>query len=145
MKDAGSNVTRLQGLLDELEASLLEASDEEILHEARDEGDDVEALASEVSGVIIKSIKKQNKRKLQKAREGYQQAVKFRQSGAEIIPHDAKERRVLLDRLITSPHNIPTEITVAFREGQNLSDEDVKSLLEDLAELGLLNDGDDNQ
>ena len=141
MRDKGSNkVTNLQSLLDDVEKSILEASDEEILQEARDDGENIETLVSDVSQIISNSINGSRKLKLRTAREAYERAVQSRQSGSNVIPDSASERRKMLKQLISAPNNIPAEITVVFREGQDLSDEDVESLLENLLELGLIHD-----
>lgn len=60
------------------------------------------------------------------------------------IPRSAKDRRSLLERLMRSDNGLlPQELTLAFREGKNLSDNDIEGLLEDLADLGILDVSDD--
>ena len=59
------------------------------------------------------------------------------------IPDDPAEKRALLHSIIETRRNIPAEITMAFRDGTHLSDNDVSSVLDDLAELGFLDNGED--
>jgi hypothetical protein len=141
MTGGKTDQAKLQALLDAVEEMVLDASDEEILEDVRLDGRNPETAADELAELIGAQIKAHRQQKLQVAREGYRRSVAggARRSGA--IPDDPAGRRALLHSILVSRADVPKEITMAFREGEDLSDDDVASVLEDLAKLGFLDQG----
>lgn len=134
-----NQVERLRALLDAIEENILQAIDEEFIEEKVAVGEDPENAALHIQSIIQTGIKKQRQKKLHAARDGYERLV-ARQRGDSSLPEDPAEKRALLDELLTSNGGVPHEITMAFREGKHMSDDDVTSILEDLLELGILSD-----
>jgi len=140
MTDATEHAKRLQMLLDAATESLLEASDEEILEDIRDTGCDPALIAQEARSAFARALQVRGQRRLQAAREGLQRnrrasAVRERR---QPIPADPAIRRMLLDRILAR-NELPYAMTMAFREGgKELPDDEVLSALEDLADLGFL-------
>ena len=135
-----NHIEKLGALLDAIEENILQASDEEIIEEKKASGEDPEAAARHVQSIIQSGIKKQRQKKLRAAREGYNQAIVRQQRRTPMLPDDPVERRALLDAVLASKQSVPRGITMAFREGKHMSDDDVTSILEDLIELGILSD-----
>lgn len=136
-----NDAERLQTLLDATAEFLLEASDEEILEDLRAEGANPERVAQEARVVLDNALRTRGRRRLLAAREGLQrdrEGVDAR-SGRRSIPAEPAARRKLLDWLLAR-NDLPQAMTMAFREGKHLPDDEVLSALEDLADLGLLDD-----
>ncbi len=132
-----NDVERLQSLIDAVEESILSASDEEIVEDVRLEGRDPQAAAGAVRSMIGAQIKAQRQQKLKAARAGYvRTSTKIRSPLARL--GDPAARRTFLDNLLSRRDDLPDGLTMAFREGKEMSDDDVSSLLDDLANLGLL-------
>lgn len=129
---------RLKYLIESIEDSILSASDEEIVEDFRSKGQDPTRIALNAMALIRGQLNAERKQLLATARQGYLRAVGQR-SAFRSLPADARERRGLLERIMSAETQLPAELTLAFREGKEISDRDVTSLLEDLAELGFLN------
>ena len=126
---------RLEYLIESIEDSILSASDEEIVEDFRGNGQDPAQIASSAMALIRGQLNAERKQRLATARQGYLRAVGQR-SAARSLPADPRERRGLLERIMSAETQLPAELTLAFREGKEISDRDVTSMLEDLAELG---------
>jgi len=133
-----SDIEKLNSLLDALEESILQTPDEEIIEETRREGKDPNKVADHVRDVIASQIKDHRQKRLRAAQEGYRGSVVERTGRSISIPESPSERRTLLTNVLNRRPDVPKEITVAWREGRYTSDDDIASLLEDLAELGFL-------
>ena len=131
---------RLRALLDAVEEAILKASDQEILEDIHDEGRDPQKVADEAGKIISCRIAAHRKRKLAAARESYRRAISNVVRPVRSLPDDPAEQRALLASVIASNAGIPQAITMAFRDGKHMTDKDVRSTLEDLAELGFLDD-----
>lgn len=135
-----NSIDKLREFLDAVEEDILRASDEDIIEETKRAGEDPEAAAQSVQQLIDSSTKRQRQKKLRTAREGYNRLVAQQRRRISPIPSDPAERRALLDGILANRGDVPREITMAFREGGHMSDDDVSSILEDLAELGFLSE-----
>lgn len=133
-----SDIEKLDSLLDALEDSLLEASADEIIDETKQEGKQPEVVARQVKELIDAEINEHRRKKLRDAREGYRNSFAQGTRRSAAIPGTPAERRQLVANILSRRTDVPSAITVSWREGRYASDEDVASLLEDLAELGFL-------
>ena len=141
MTRPGDAKERLRALLDAVEQSIFTATDQEILEDIRDEGRDPQAVADEVRRLIGSRLATHRRQKLAAARKGYRQVVSATpQPARQLMPEDPAVQRALLASIVATHAGIPRAITLAFRDGKHVSDEDVRSTLEDLAELGFLDD-----
>lgn len=137
-----NDIERLRTLIDAVEESILNASDEEILEDICLEGRDPDQVARSVQNMIGAKIKAHRQQKLKAAREGYARVSQNRRSPLATLK-DPVARRALLERIIATRDDLPAGITMAFRQGGEMSDEDVASLLEDLSQLGIPLEGED--
>ena len=137
-----NDTERLQVLTDALEESILAATDEEILEDVVLQGRDYEAAAQLVRNMIGAQIKAHRQQKLKAAREGHAR-VSQKRRGPLAALKDPIARRALLEHIMATRNDLPTGLTMAFREGGEMSDEDVASVLDDLAQLGILVEGED--
>ena len=133
-KTPSSDLSRLR---EELAADVMDTSDEDIFLEVRDRGIDPEAAASRVASVLQRAILDSGKQKMTSARESLQsQKLVNKRSD----PIDISKARALLEKAVKSDANLQQRLTLAARNGESLPDSDVQSLVDDLLELGILND-----
>jgi len=125
----------LMRLADFAASDVLDMSDEEIQAEAITFGDSPEKASEEVKAVIELAIAAQARQQLAVAREEIAADPKSRIQTAFNLT--VTEARSLLKEIIAN-HQKEVKLTVAAREGKDLTDEDVFSILEDFAELGLI-------
>lgn len=141
-KDRQFQRERMRNLIDAVTETLLSASDEEVLDDIREEGHDPAQVAQEAKSVYLAALQLRNRERLRAARQNLEKTrgKVAKQSSRAVLPEDPEEQRLLLARLLGRP-DLPREVTMAFRErSASLSDDEVRSILQDLAELGLVND-----
>ena len=120
---------QLLRLANELVEDILAASDEEILAEATKEFDDVQTEAERMQELIQQTIIQSGKRRLRAARETLDQCEPVTE--CSVLSFPIEKKRQLLNNL--SDRN---GLTLAARNGKDQSERDIDSLLEDLLELG---------
>jgi hypothetical protein len=130
----------LDGILDGLADSIADEVPAELLDEARAAGRNSETVARDVRSVLQAALKRFEQRKLDAAREAYRQHAEARSGRDERIALSPEERKRQLSAILQSNPEIGAVLTTQHREFETLSDEDVESALEDLAELGFLDD-----
>lgn len=135
MTDPKSDRAALDRLADALAEDILNASDQDILAEVKEDGEDPAAIAAEVQALFAKAKAKVAKRQLAEAKAG---AAASRCRPANVVRLDPAKERKILDRALTHDPETAAKLTLAARKGEALSDEDVHGILEDLAELGIL-------
>jgi hypothetical protein len=111
---------------------ILAASDERILAETREDGQDPATIAAATRAVFERALATSGKVLLAAAKA---QVIADRQRSATVIPLDPAAARERLARLLARQPNF----TMAARKARSgeLSDEEVFGLLEDLEELGI--------
>jgi len=129
-----NDVEQLLRLADALVEDIMNASDEEIMNELKDEGDDLAQSAAATRALFDKAAIVAAKGKLLDAKAA---VAANRQRSVAILKLDPTKVRERLRRIIA---NDPEEFTMAARKGDVLSDEDVRGIIEDLVELGLIDD-----
>jgi hypothetical protein len=123
---------QLDGLLNEIDRSAVEASDAEILEDAKLAGIDIEANAKDLRQRFLDSARAYYKRKFVQAKHDYAHEVKDLQDRKFQIPASAARQRALLQQAQKA-------MTVsAFRDFEGMPDSDLPALIEELYALGLL-------
>ena len=130
----------LEGILDGLAETIEAASPEEILAEAEAAGENPEAIAGHVRETLLSAVKKFEQRKLDAAREACRQRATHSRSKKYYLPDTKEDRRQLLFTVFQNKPRLGEVLTIQHRSFEDLSDEDVQSALEELAELGFLDD-----
>ena len=116
----------------------LNASDEDILAEAREDYPDPAAAMAQARALFDKAAAAAGKRRLAVA----QAALAQQRGPASVIRLDPAEARRRLRRILTRDPEMAHSLTLAARKDHGLSDNDVQGLLEDMAELGITPDDD---
>ena len=127
----------LKSALDSLANEILESPNEEILHLYKEAGISPDEGPNRIKTVLSEKLNSFRRQRIRTARQNNESSIKTGKSIA--IPETYGEQRTLLEKLLSSP-NIPEPLTVSFRDGKGIPDEDLKSILEDLADLGILED-----
>lgn len=124
---------------------VLKASDADILAEAKEDGVDLAAEAAAGRAIFEKARTIKAKDRLTTAKKAV--AADRQSGGAHVVKLDPQEARRRLTYLLERNPGIENQLTLAARKGVQRSDEDIQSMLEDLAELGLasLDDGEKDQ
>ncbi|MEE8524081.1 MAG: hypothetical protein V3T72_09125 [Thermoanaerobaculia bacterium] len=131
--DAEEKLERIAaGIVD----TIFEMSDAEILEEARAAGKDPEATAERVRGVLMGAVKKHRKERLTRARERYEAKRDEIEASEVDLPATAAGRLRLLTSVLREQPRLGSTVTVQHRQLRDLPDEDVISLLRQLAALG---------
>ena len=129
---------RFDRIFDAIEESIATASDEEILEDLKDVGQDPGLTAARTRDIFAQELTNARKRKLTAAKAAYEQEIQRLASGLPRIqlPDEPTAQRALLYRTLEQH----PELTAQFRDFERLEDTDVTSCLQQLAELGLLDD-----
>ena len=131
----------LNRLADALVDDVLDSSDEEVLAEAEEDGVDATGLAEHLRGVFERTVADVGKEKLAAARQG---AANARQSGARVVRIDRADARRRYEAMIAQDPRLTEKLTLAARKGEDQSERDVDSAIDDLTELGAFDEEDDD-
>lgn len=137
MRKRDESERQLERIYDELAESVLELTDEEILDEARSRGIDPVQEAEQVRVLMKNASGALRRQKLRDAQKQHQQRVDEMGQRKYMLPSGADERRRLLLSVLAKCPDI-SALTVQFRDFTDLPDEDIETVLKQLADLGLL-------
>jgi hypothetical protein len=133
--DTNRSKMDLQSLFDNLAEAVEHASPDDLLAEAKAAGQDTERIAAEVKNTLLDAVRNFEQRKLHAARHAYRKRSTELSCKRFALPDGASERRkMLIDAAATNQR--VARVTAKFRDLRELSDEDVRSALEDLMDLG---------
>jgi hypothetical protein len=131
---------RLANLTDALIQDLLQASDGELIEEVREDGEDAQVVSDRVAAIITAAVAKQGKAALARARNELQ-AARIRKSaiGSTGIL-SLNEKRRIVARFAARDAQLRDKLTMAARSGQEPTESDLDSLLQDLRDLGVIDE-----
>ena len=135
MASRESQGKKLNRLLETIEGSILNMSDEEILREATEEGVNIDASVSMLRETIQNEITISRKENLQAARAAYKTATKQRETPSTLTDMTIPDMLGLLKQAIDGG-----QLTMAFRECKGMSEDDLRNLLSDLDIVGAVDD-----
>jgi hypothetical protein len=115
-------------------------TDEEILAEAREEGTDPRVKADQLRRMADALAREVRLRPLRAARAQYEREHAALQARTRELPDSPAERRALLQRAFTRRPELQGLLTAAARDLKDVPDDDVESMLRNLAALGGLDD-----
>lgn len=135
--------TELENLENALIDDLLATPDAEFLEEIRASGKDPKTAADRVRVLVTKGSAMAAKSKLRAAKAAVAADRRTAQAGSPCL--DAAQARQLLKKLAANDPEFQKKLTLAARNEDELSDEDVLGIIQDLRELGALPDEDGNR
>jgi inactivated superfamily I helicase len=125
-------------LADELVADLMQLSDAELLAEVKAEGLDPEKEAARVRETIRVALTKRGKARLEAARSALEAARATAPGARRHLQVD--DRRAVLARFANDDEKLRERLTMAARNGEEITDEEVEAILNDLRDLGAIDD-----
>jgi hypothetical protein len=137
------DVNRLEAILDAIEEMLLRVPDADLQVDGELEHD-----AKVGRDIIQAALKADGRRRMEATRRALEIARARRATNVTRLPTDPARRRQLLEEIVTNDNNarrLPERLTMAYRDGKELTDAEVESILAALAKLGLLNDQGDQK
>lgn len=131
-------VEDLQTILDALAESVVEEPDDQLLAEMKDSGQDPNALRAHVRDILRQAVKQTQQRPLREARKAYEARRNAMEESSYTLPDSADERRTLFMNVVARNPAVGGMLTAHFREFDKLEDDDIRSCLRQLADLGFL-------
>ncbi len=128
---------QLERLADALSRDVDQLTDEELLREAQEDYGDSDKAALATKNIIREAIAAQGKRRLAAARRAYE--AQNAKEGAKVFALSTERKRELVERFASNDDQLREKLTMAARNQENLED-DIDSFLEDLIELGVIDD-----
>ncbi|MCW2236836.1 hypothetical protein [Azospirillum canadense] len=130
------DVERLQRLLDAIEEVALRTPEEELLAE---EGPQAKRDEDIARNIVAAHLKAYGLSKREEAKRGMEQARAARAAALGRLPAAPAARRALFERIVANqPALVPQGLTMAFRDGKEITDAEIDSILEALAKVGAL-------
>ncbi len=134
---------KLETLIDDAVESVMAMSEEELRQSFHEADTDLETEAAWVAELISSKVTVPKQSLVELSRkaldEGGTSKIAFR------LPDTVEERRAVFDRLRTCPGLLDPALMMAFRDADDLSDQDIEGILENLGELGLLDETDEGE
>jgi hypothetical protein len=135
MRAPRDDIDRLQSILDAIEEMWLRLPDDQLPLD-REEAERGGQIGLDI---IQAALKADGRRRMEATRRAMEAARAAREAAAGRLPDDAAVRRRLLESIIANDAALlPERLTMAFREGKELTDAEVESILTALAKLGYL-------
>jgi len=127
----------LRRLLDELADDLMSLSDAELLAELATDGLDVDAEAAAARNAIAGGVAHAGQARLAAARTAVSRDRK-----ARVVrqPLRADRRDAVLARFANDDPKLKSRLTMAARKGEVVSEKEMDAILDDLRELGAIDD-----
>jgi len=133
-KNARAKLARLQ---DALADDLNNISDEELILELEEIGEDVTKIAAHASSLISDTISGVGQNRLANARMAYDANRSIQ--GANVLKWPLDKKRTLIQGFAKNDNSLEQKLTLAARKGED-TEADIDSFLEDLIELGAIDD-----
>lgn len=149
MTNSKTDHDRLLNLYDALSQSIIAASEDEIIEEYRQAGEEPAAVAESVRAIFSVQIKQYKQKRLQAARQALEETKKQQSSDGlknKLFSLGGIAKRTVLGSILSKNPDLASSssLTLAFRDQSELSDSDLDSILEDLVELGYIGPNDLN-
>jgi hypothetical protein len=138
-KQPETHEKELRAIMYALAESIAQASDEEILAEVREEGDNPEIEAEHIRSRLRDTAKAYQQQKLRAAQQQYDAHIAGMRNKEYALPTTPGARRTLLAAVFARIPELQTALlTAQYRDFSNLTDADIESQLKQLKELGVL-------
>jgi hypothetical protein len=134
-----SEEEKLFRLSDALVNDLMTLSDGELLRESKDDGGDPEAMAAEVRDALQAMVMHESKTRLAKARQSLDTARAVRLAG-NLLSLPLPRKQQILGQFAANDGRLRERLTMAARKGDGASEREVDDILQDLRDLGAIDD-----
>lgn len=130
---------KLLRLADALVADLMSLTDEELLRETTEDGDDPEAVAAEVRIALQATVLHEGKARLARAR-GDLDAARTARAGSVLLSLPLPRKQQILGQFAANDGRLRERLTMAARKGEGASEREVDNILQDLRDLGAIDE-----
>lgn len=138
MTDSRDYDLELQRIVEGLVDSILEAPEEEIDADLRAAGDDPEAVADRLGAKLRETVEDYRGGRMARSYVRIQQKLLLMRAHPFELPETEGKRLRLLAAALHGKPQLEEMLAVHLQDIERLPDEEVKSYLEQLAEMGLL-------
>ena len=132
----------LDRLADALVDDVIKTADEDILGEIIEEYGDPDRLADDMRTMFENTVLETGKAKLAAAKRAVKEAGG---KGATVVSIDESKARRRYNEMVAADRELSDKLTVAARKGEGQSEQDIKNIIGDLAELGAFDDEEDDE
>ena len=137
-KEKNEAYDKLERLCNALADDIDTMSDEELLAELDESGEDADAIANRTHTLIANAITNVGRRKREAARSGYEATQTGHRSN--VLQWPVNHKRELIQYFAENHAGLDQRLTLAAREGKG-TEADMNSFIEDLMDLGVIDDG----
>ncbi len=131
----------VRALYEALAENVLASTDQELIEEVRDNGDDPGALAESTRTLLLNTVKTFQQRPLAKARDERARAIQKIDSLRPVLPTDPQLKRAMLIGVLKAQPTAQGVLTAQWREFDEMTDDDVETALLELVHLGFIDPG----
>ena len=131
---------QLEAVLEALGQHIESATDEEFLEQAKDSGENLAAISRDVKSVFQDQLKAFRRLRRDAVRHAHQARVDAQSASRRSLPKTFDEKRALLNTVLASRPQFREMLTAQHRNFSDLTDEDLDSYLEELSDLGVLDE-----
>jgi cell division FtsZ-interacting protein ZapD len=128
---------QLERLCNTLADDIDAMSDDELLAELKEAGEDADAIAARTGALIADAVAIVGRRKLAAARAGY--AAHKAGHRSNVLQWPVERKRALIQHFAQNDNALKQKLTLAARKGGD-TEADVDSFIEDLIDLGVIDD-----
>ena len=138
-KDQNEAIEKLERLCNALTDDIDAMSDKELMAELEGVGEDTDAIARKTGQLIADAIAKVGRYKMEAARAGYEAEIHEASHKDKIFRLPVSRKRELIQRFAESDNALKQKLTLAARKEED-AEADVDSFIEDLIDLGVIDD-----
>jgi len=139
MTRKANDEAKLLRLTDALVADLMSLTDEALLRETTEDGNDPEVVADEVRAALQAAVLREGKARLAKARGGLD-AARTARTGGVLLGLPLPRKQQILGQFAANDGRLRERLTMAARKGEGASEREVDDILRDLRDLGAIDD-----
>lgn len=128
----------LDRLADELVADVMRLSDAELLAEIEAEGLDPQKEAKRLRAMVAAATAQSGKTRLVAARAEIDRSAMSGRTNIRLLP--LRDRAAILARFANDDAKLKSRLTMAARNGDGITEQEMDSILADLRELGAIDE-----
>ena len=141
-KRQNEEIKKVERLCNTLAEDIDAMSDAELLVDLKETSEQADDIANRTKVLIDNAIEKVGRRKLEAARAGYEAHQSIRRHN--VLQWPVEQKRNLIQHFAQNNDEFDRKLTIAARKGQS-TEADIDSFIEDLIELGLINEKGDTK
>ena len=138
-KNQNEAIEKLERLCNALADDIDAMSDEQLLAELREAGEDIDAIAKQTGELIADVIAKVGRHKMEAARAGYEAETHQPGHTSKVFHLPVSRKHELIQRFAQNDDALKQKLTIAARKEED-PEADMDSFIEDLINLGVIDD-----